>query len=213
MLPLEIKEKYYRALDAKDSDYDGIFYVGVKSTGVFCRPVCPARKPKFENCEFYPTAEKALLAGFRPCKRCSPVSHPDEIPEVVHKLIQAVEDHPEKRWKEVDFRKKSISAAQASRLFKKRFGMTFVAYTRAYRLGIAQKQIKEKTAVIDAQIYSGYDSGSGFRDAFSKIIGMPPAKSKQIKLLKADWIDTPLGPMIAIADERALYLLEFIRIY
>ncbi len=88
--------------------------------------------------------------------------------------------------------------------------MTFVTYGRACRLGLALKQIKENKAVIDVQIDSGYDSGSGFRDAFSKIIGTPPAKSKKLKLLKADWVDTPLGPMIAIADERALYLLEFV---
>ena len=210
MISLEIKKKYYKALVAKDPDYDGIFYVGVRSTGVFCRSVCPSRRPKFENCKFYARAEEALLAGFRPCKRCRPLSYPDKVPEVVRKLIQAVEDHPEKRWKEVDFIKKSTSSAQASRLFKKRFGMTFVAYARAYRLGMALKQIKGQRTVIDAQIDSGYDSGSGFRDAFSKIIGTPPAKSKEVKLLKSDWIDTPLGPMIAIADERTLYLLEFI---
>jgi len=210
MLSIELKKTYYGALIDKNPEYDGIFYVGIKSTGVFCRSVCPARKPKFENCEFYATAAEALLAGFRPCRRCRPVSHPDEVPEVVRKLVQAVEEQPEKRRKEADFRKLSTSAAQASRLFKKRFGMIFVAYARARRLGLALKQIKEHRAVINAQIDFGYDSGSGFRDAFSKIMGAPPAKSKEVNLLKADWIDTPLGPMITIADERALYLLEFV---
>ncbi len=210
MLSANLKKAYYNALIAKDSDYDGVFYVGVKSTGIFCRSVCPARKPKFENCAFYEKAEEALLAGFRPCKRCHPLSHPGEIPEVVSKLVQAVEEQPEKRWKEADFRNLSTSAAQASRLFKKRFGMTFVAYARARRLGVAMKQIKEHRAVIDAQIDSGYDSGSGFRDAFFKIMGAPPAKSEEVQLLKADWIDTPLGPMLAIGDEEALYLLEFV---
>ena len=209
MLSAKTKKEYYKALIAKDADYDGVFYVGVVSTGIFCRPVCSARKPKFSNCEFYKTSEEALLAGFRPCKRCRPLSHPNEVPEVISKLVEAVENEPEKRWKEVDFRKLSISSSQASRLFKKRFGMTFVAYARARRLGIAFKQIKEQKAVIDAQINSGYDSGSGFRDAFSKIMGAPPVKSNEVKLLKADWIDTPLGPMIAISDEDAIYLLEF----
>lgn len=210
MLSVEQKKEYYRALIAKNPEYDGVFYVGVMSTGIFCRSVCSANKPKFENCVFYKTAEEALLAGFRPCKRCRPLSHPDEVPEVVRKLIQAVEEEPEKRWKEADFHNLSTSSPQASRLFKKRFGMTFVAYTRARRLGMALKQLKGQKAVIDAQIDSGYDSGSGFRDAFSKIMGASPAKSKEVKLLKADWIDTPLGPMVAIADEEALYLLELI---
>lgn len=210
MISVEQKKAYYSALLAKDARFDGIFYVGIKTTGVFCRSVCPARKPKFENCEFFERVEEALLAGFRPCKRCRPLSHPDEIPEVVRMLIEAVEAQPEKRWKDRDFRKLSISAAQASRLFKKRFGMTFVAYARARRLGMALKQIKENRAVIDAQIDSGYDSGSGFRDAFAKIMGASPAQSKDMQLLRAEWIDTPLGPMIAIGDENALYLLEFV---
>lgn len=204
------KKECYNALIFKNPEFDGVFYVGVKTTGIFCRSVCPARKPKFENCEFYERAEEALLAGFRPCRRCRPLSHPDKIPEIVRKLVQAIEEEPEKRWKESDFRKLSTSAAQASRLFKKRFKMTFVAYARARRLGLALKQIKENKSVIDAQLNSGYDSGSGFRDAFSKIMKAPPIKSKEVELLKADWIDTPLGPMIAIADEEALYLLEFV---
>ncbi|KAB2832801.1 MAG: methylphosphotriester-DNA--protein-cysteine methyltransferase family protein, partial [Caedimonadaceae bacterium] len=71
-------EEYYQALLGKKSEYEGVFYVGVKTTGVFCRPTCPARKPKFENCEFFETAQEALLASFRPCKRCHPLSHPDQ---------------------------------------------------------------------------------------------------------------------------------------
>jgi AraC family transcriptional regulator of adaptative response/methylated-DNA-[protein]-cysteine methyltransferase len=210
MVPMKLKEEYYKALIAKNPEYDGVFYVGVKSTGVFCRSVCPARKPKFENCEFFQTGEEALLAGFRPCRRCCPLSHPDAVPKVVTLLIKAIEKEPEKRWKEEDFRALSTNGAQASRLFKKRFGMTFVAYARARRLGLALKQMKEHQAVIDAQLDSGYDSGSGFREAFSKMMGAPPVKSQEVKLLKANWLDTPLGPMLAIADEKFLYLLEFV---
>jgi len=91
------KQEYYEALLAKSSHYDGIFYVGVKTTGVFCHPTCPARKPKFENCEFYRTAEEALLASFRPCKRCKPLSHPKRTSPTIEKLIEAVEANPEKR--------------------------------------------------------------------------------------------------------------------
>jgi AraC family transcriptional regulator, regulatory protein of adaptative response / methylated-DNA-[protein]-cysteine methyltransferase len=71
------KQEFYQALLDKDVNSDGVFFVGVKTTGVFCRPTCPARKPKFENCEFYKTAQEALLASFRPCIRCRPLSHPN----------------------------------------------------------------------------------------------------------------------------------------
>lgn len=211
MLSNTLIQNYYKALIAKDPLYDGVFYVGVKTTGVFCRSVCPARKPKLENCEFFSTAEEALLSGFRPCKRCRPLSHPDVAPDIVCTLLQAIEDNPEKKWKSEDFRALSTNSVQASRLFKKRFNMTFVAYARARRMGIALEQIKKNARVIDAQIDSGYESGSGFRDAFSKIMGDPPAMSARIALLKASWIDTPLGPMLAIADDSALYLLEFVQ--
>lgn len=210
MLSPTIRKDYYRALLAKNSNYEGVFYVGVKTTGVFCRPTCPARKPKFGHCEFFSTAQEALLASFRPCKRCRPLSHPNQVSEVIQKLVEAVEENPEKRWKENDFQKLAIDATTARRQFKKRFGMTFVAYARARRMGIAMKQIREGNTVIDAQISTGYESSSGFRDAFSRIMGASPKKLNHDNLLKAAWLDTPLGPMIAMANDDALYLLEFV---
>src|SRR3984885_3353065 len=147
MLTKENQKEYYRALLNKNNAYEGIFFVGVKTTGVFCRPTCPARKPKFENCEFFKTAQEALLASYRPCKRCQPLSFPNETPKVVGLLLQAIEENPEKRWKEGDFVKLSINSKQASRLFKKRFGISFIAYARARRMGIALKQIKEKQSI------------------------------------------------------------------
>lgn len=202
-------QEYYQALIHKDSAYEGIFYVGVKTTGVFCRPTCPAKKPKLENCEFFATAKEALLASFRPCQRCQPLSHPNQVSDLVRFLVKAVEANPEKRWKEQDFRELSIDVSTARRQFKKRFGMTFVEYARARRMGLALKQIKEGTKIIDAQLSTGYESSSGFRDAFSKIMGVAPRYAHHI-VLKAAWIDTKLGPMIAIADDQVLYLLEFV---
>lgn len=204
------KEEYYRALIAKNKEYEGIFFVGVKTTGVFCRPTCPARKPKLANCEFFETAQQALLASFRPCKRCQPLSHPEHVSKLVQTLVAAVESEPEKRWKNSDFQALSVDASTARRQFKKRFGMTFVAYARARRMGLAMKQIRKGESVIEAQLASGYASGSGFRDAFTRIMGAAPAKIDAANLLKAAWLDTPLGPMLAIADEKLLYLLEFV---
>lgn len=75
MIDKQLAQKYYRTLLSRDTSYDGIFYVGVKTTEVFCRSVCPARKPKFENCEFFITAKEAVLASFRPCERYKPLFH------------------------------------------------------------------------------------------------------------------------------------------
>lgn len=210
MIPVERNEQYYKALLEKNTEYEGVFYVGVKTTGVFCRPTCPARKPKFENCEFYETAQQALLASYRPCQRCRPLSHPNHVSEMVRQLVEAVEKDPERRWKGQDFKNLSVDESTARRQFKKRFGMTFVEYARARRMGLALKNIRAGKTIIDTQLSTGYESSSGFRDAFSRIMGAAPTLLENSQVLKASWIDTPLGPMIAIGDEAAIYLLEFV---
>ncbi len=210
MITAKDKKAFYQAMLDKNSEYENVFYVGVKTTGVFCRPTCSARKPKFEHCEFFETAQQALLASFRPCKRCQPLSHPSQVSKLIQTLVNAVEANPEKRWKEKDFKDIAADASTVRRQFKKRFGMTFVEYARARRMGLAMKQIRAGKTVIDTQLAAGYESGSGFRDAFSKIMGATPSKSKHHNVLKATWLDTVLGPMLAIGNDEALYLLEFV---
>ena len=156
-LPLD-QDTCYAALLGRDADYDGVFYVGVRTTGIFCRPTCPARKPKRENCEFFADAQAALLAAYRPCARCRPLSHPNETSDVVRRLVEAVEREPLKRWRDADFDALAVHASTARRQFQKRFGMTFVEYARARRLGSAFKAIRSGERVIDAQLDAGFES-------------------------------------------------------
>ena len=107
--------EYYQALLECSPEYEGLFYVGVKTTGIFCRPTCPARKPKFENCEFFETAQQALLAGFRPCRRCRPLSHPNHVPDGIRQLVEAVEAHPERKWQSSDVREFHLHPSTARR--------------------------------------------------------------------------------------------------
>ena len=86
-MPLD-QEACYAALCERDPAYEGVLYVGVRTTGVFCRPTCPARPPKRENCEFFADARQAMLASYRPCKRCRPLSHPDQASAVVRLLVE-----------------------------------------------------------------------------------------------------------------------------
>lgn len=213
MLLLKKQQEYYEALLNRDKHYDGLFYVGVKSTGIFCLASCPARKPKFEQCEFYPTAQQALLASYRPCLRCKPLLPPHQTSDTMQTLIDAVEANPQKRWMERDFKALSLNkdASTIRRQFKQRFGMTFVAYARARRLGLAMQSIRKGEKMLNTQLDINYESSSGFRDAFSKIMGAPPKRAhKTLTLLKSAWLDTALGPMLVIADETQLYLLEFV---
>lgn len=202
------KKEFYKALLDKNPAYDGTFFAGIKTTGIFCHATCTARKPKFENCEFYLTAEEALLSGFRPCKICNPLSYPNNIPEEVTLLVKEVEKNPEKKWKESDFHELGIHSATARRKFKDVYGMTFVQYARSRRMGLAFKQILAGDKVIDQQLSLGYESSSGFNDAFTKIMGNPPKKTKAT-LINANIISTPIGRMISLSDANYLYLLEF----
>ena len=90
MLSEKNKQEFYQALIDKNTEYECVFFVGVKTTGVFCRPTCGARKPKFENCEFFKTAQAALLASYRPCLRCRPLSHPNHVSDLVRTLVEAI---------------------------------------------------------------------------------------------------------------------------
>lgn len=199
----------YAALNARDPAYEGRAYVGVTSTGIFCRLTCPARKPRPENCRWFSTAREAEAAGFRPCKRCHPVGATAEGDASVSALRRAMEADPGRRWTEADVEEMGFDPSTIRRAFRRHFGMTFLQMARNLRLREGARRVAGGDAVIEAQLDAGFDSASGFRQAFSKLFGHPPAAMRSGDGLIADWIDTPLGGMIAVADDRALHLLEF----
>lgn len=189
----------------------GRLWVGVTSTGIFCRPGCPARQPKAENCRWFDSVQACVEAGFRACKRCRPLE-PEGADPLVARLTRALENDPARRWSEADVAALGIDPSTARRAFRRALGMTFLDLARMRRLQAGFGQLKQGARVIDAQLEAGFDSGSGFRAAFARLLGTAPEtlqKASATALLLADWIDTPLGPMIAVADESSLHLLEF----
>jgi AraC family transcriptional regulator, regulatory protein of adaptative response / methylated-DNA-[protein]-cysteine methyltransferase len=202
-------DELYQHILRRDPELDGVIYVGVKTTGIFCRPVCPARTPLSKNITFYGSPDDALLAGYRPCKRCRPLDDPNAPGVLLDKLLALVEEDPSRRWSEEDLRDMGIEPATARRQFQKRFDMSFSQYARARRLGHAFNTIRKGADVIEAQLDAGFESGSGFREAFSRQFGDAPQKSRAALAFAMAWIDTPLGPMLAIADDKQLHMLEF----
>lgn len=200
----------YRAVEQRDESFVGVFFVAVKTTGIFCRPGCPARVPLRQNVEFFSRAADALYAGYRPCLRCRPLDAGEKPPQWIEPLLAAVEATPKERIKDGDLRRLGIAPERARRWFKTRYGMTFQGYHRARRMGIALKTIRNGGDQVDAAIETGYDSDSGFRDAFEKVLGSPPSKATGLKAMTASWIETPLGPMLAAANDVGLCLLEFV---
>lgn len=206
---MPLPDRLYRALVERDRGFEGLFVVGVVTTGVFCRPTCPARKPRRENARFFPSGQEALAAGFRPCRRCRPLEASKASGEVVDRLMRAVDAEPERRWTAQDLRSAGISPATARRHFQRHFGLSFAAWSRARRLQRALAAMQDGAGVIDAQFEGGFESPSGFRSAFLRLFGAPPAQAAGARVLHASRIDTPLGAMVAVADEEVLRLLEF----
>ncbi|MFQ5551947.1 MAG: Ada metal-binding domain-containing protein, partial [Gemmatimonadales bacterium] len=94
----------YRAFVDRDSSYDGIFFTGVRTTRIFCRPICPARKPNPANVEFFHDAKGAMLAGFRPCLRCRPLEPGGKEPEWIQPLFERLDTRPEERLRDQDLK-------------------------------------------------------------------------------------------------------------
>jgi AraC family transcriptional regulator of adaptative response/methylated-DNA-[protein]-cysteine methyltransferase len=203
-------DRLYAAFRRKDMALDGIAYIGVATTGVFCRPGCPARMPLRRNVCFFRSADDAARAGFRACKRCRPLAPPNVASDLVARLAEAVNAAPARRWRNRDIAALGVEPATARRHFQKRFAMTFLAWSRARRLAAARDSIDTGADVISAQLDAGFESPSGFRDAFAAKFGRPPSKARSAALLRMEWIDTPLGTMLALADEQAIHLLEFV---
>ena len=210
MLDLPEPGALYAALTARDAAYEGRAYVGVTTTGIFCRLTCPARKPRPENCRWFTSPAEAAAEGFRPCLRCHPTGPEAEGHEAIAGLIAALKADPDRRWSEADLVAMGHDPSTIRRAFKRHFGQTFLDIARNARLRQGVRGIAAGQSVIDSQLDAGFDSASGFREAFGRLFGHPPQQMRGAADLRADWIDTPLGGMIAIADDTALHLLEFI---
>ncbi len=210
MLDISNPDVLYQALLDRDPRFDGQAYVCVASTGIFCRLTCPARKPLRKNCIFHDSIGQCIEAGFRPCKRCHPLRPAAEEDPMIAQLLQALENAPDKRFSEPDIAAIGFDLSTVRRSFKRHFGMTFLEMARQRRLREGFESLSHGAKVITAQHQASFDSASAFRTAFAKLLGCAPSSLRQGGLLRADWIATPLGDMIALSSAQHLHLLEFV---
>ncbi len=199
-----------RAWLEKDPRYDGVFYVAVKTTNVFCRPVCRVKPALPENVEFFATAQEALYQGYRACKMCRPLDAGHKPPELVEGLMNLIEKSPGSRLRERDLLSMRIDPSTARRQFQRYCGMTFAAYQRARRMGLALRQVQNGAPVTQAQLDAGYESSGGFREAFSSLFGTSATASNGVAMLTLCCLPTPLGKMLAIASDEGIVLLDFV---
>lgn len=197
------------AFSRKDASYDGIFFTAVKTTGIFCRPSCPSR-PKPENLEFFATIKECLFAGYRACKRCDPLAVHGERPAWVTELMELVARSEAGRLHSADLSRLGLTPERVRRWFLQNLGMTFAEWCRGQRLSGAFDRLREGMRLDDVALDSGYESHSGFREAFGKVFGDAPGRVRgEGGRIVIRMVESPVGPVLAGAGEQGICLLEF----
>ena len=203
------KAMMYQAIVEKDTSFEGVFFTAVKTTGIFCRPSCTARKPKLENVEFFRTSKECILKGYRPCKVCNPLQSLNQMPVAYQKILDELSVNPSFKFKDYDLKQKGIDPNQIRRWFLKNHGITFQSYQRMFRINSAFKKIQNGESVTHTAFDTGFESLSGFSDSFKNIFGVSPKQGKQHNLIDLKRIETPLGTMLTCATSQGICMLEF----
>ncbi len=192
----------YRALSTRDARFDGRFFTGVKTTGIYCRPVCPARTPKRENVLFFPSAAAAQEAGFRPCLRCRPETSPDlgawrGASNTVSRGLALIEGGA---LDETDVEglagRLGVGERQLRRLFRQHLGASPVAVAQTRRVLLAKQLIHEtRLPMAQVALAAGFGSVRRFNETFQALYGRPPGELRRLQ-----------GPEAAPGADEALTL-------
>ena len=179
--------RLYRALTARDPRFDGIFFVGVTSTDIYCRPICPTKTPKKANCRFFNSPQAAEQEGFRPCLRCRPELAPGSAPvddsqRIAHLMVQRIEEGAmdEMRGLEAIADQFELSSRQIRRIIKKELGVSPIQLILTRRLLLAKQLLTETSLpVTEIAFASGFSSLRRFNDAFGSRYRMPPTRLRK----------------------------------
>ena len=170
-------EKMITAMRSNDASYNGRFYVGVHSTGIYCLPSCRAKLPHLKNVKFYLTREEAIAAGLRGCKRCRSENFPDLLPDWLQRLLGKMRQNQNRRLTENDMAEiTGVDVSTVRRYFREHLRTTPLAFHRRIRLEHARLLIESGENYLQAAYESGYESPSGFRAAFKKAFGKTPGE-------------------------------------
>lgn len=203
-------EDRWQAALAKDRRFDGAFVTGVHSTGIYCRPSCPARAPHRKNVRFYRTPEEAATAGLRPCKRCSPNTQSAE-EACVLAAIAAIRDRGAMTLDELaDLT--GYTATHFQRLFKRTTGLSPAAYARALREQRVHEALTSGQRVTDALTTAGYCGPEQFYAETKGRLGMKPSdwsRGGAGRVIHWAVLPTSLGPMLVAATEVGVCCLAF----
>ncbi len=192
----------HRALETRDPRFDGWLFVGVTSTGIYCRPVCPARTPKRENCRFFPSAAAAQEAGFRPCLRCRPETAPElgswrGTSNTVSRALTLIADGAldgSAASVETLAGRLGIGGRQLRRLFQQRLGASPLAVAQTRRVLFAKQLIQEtRMPMVEIALAAGFGSVRRFNETFRDLFRRPPSALRRRRTT-----DLPAGAMAEI---------------
>ncbi|HEV2694200.1 MAG TPA: AlkA N-terminal domain-containing protein, partial [Verrucomicrobiae bacterium] len=177
----------YKAVLARDLRFDGLFFVAVTSTRIYCRPICPVKPPKEVNCRFYNTAQEAEQAGFRPCLRCRPELAPGNAPvdnsqRIAQLVVQRIEEGATEETSALEAiaAEFELSSRQIRRIVQKELGVPPIQLLLTRRLLLAKQLLTEtKLPVTEIAFASGFASLRRFNDAFTTRYGMPPTRLRK----------------------------------
>lgn len=204
-------EECWNAALARDRSYDGRFVSGVLSTGIYCRPSCPARHPKRENVRFFADGEAARAAGLRPCRRCSPddVSRDER---AVLSAIAAIKAAGQPLALAALAEETGYSPSHFQRVFTRHTGLSPAAYARALMAEKAAQALTDEGRVTEAIYAAGYSAPSRFYEGTQGRLGMAPsAWANGGKGATIHWavVETSLGSMLVAATGKGVCRLSF----
>lgn len=213
-IPPQAVERYWQATLHRDARADGTFFFAVRSTQIYCRPSCPARRPLRRNTLFFRTPQDAEKQGFRPCQRCRPKEQ-DSATALVQQAAAALANSPDESIRLGSLAAQvSSSPAQLRRAFRRTIGLSPKEFEQAFRLARFKKMLRDGSSVTEALYACGYGSSSRLYEKTDAQLGMTPASYRkggdgmQIGYTVAN---TSLGKVLVAATERgvsAVYLGE-----
>jgi AraC family transcriptional regulator of adaptative response/methylated-DNA-[protein]-cysteine methyltransferase len=209
-----VENKWWNAVLARDSGHDGEFFFAVTSTGVYCRPSCPAKRPRRENVAFFRRPEDAEKAGFRACLRCRPKSasrNPQA--DVVKKICRYIEQHlDEPVTLEHLGSAFGMSPFHLQRTFKKAVGITPRAYADSCRMKLLKQNLQTGKSVTHSLYDAGYSSSSRLYERTASQLGMTPDKYRRgavAAAIRYTFADSPLGRMLVAATDKGICAIQF----
>jgi AraC family transcriptional regulator of adaptative response/methylated-DNA-[protein]-cysteine methyltransferase len=208
-MAVEDQDLCYEVIKSRDTSHDGVFYVAVRTTRVYCRPSCPSRRPKRENVTFYATPDECEAAGFRACKRCTPREVlSDGRPELIREACEYLESDPDAQTTlRPVARRLGVDAEYLRRLFKRTLWVTPREYAASHRALRLRHGLREGASVTTAMYDAGYPSSSRLYEAADKQLGMTPAayqRGGRGMAINYQIVDSALGKLLVGVTERGI---------